>query len=89
MIRGRLPPIRCGFTPCNPGAKGVWSAAPEEVVRPMCWGPEESWERSDAQEEIRLLFERYRRPEPPVERFDDDEEDAPEPERVYTLTSAT
>ena len=54
----------------------------------MCWGPEDEREIGDAQEEIRLLFERYRGVPEPVEP--DDEEDAPrEPEREYTLSTTT
>lgn len=56
----------------------------------MCWGPEHRRDIREAQEEIRLLFERYRgEPEPPVEPLDGEEEDAPEREREYTLSSAT
>jgi hypothetical protein len=56
----------------------------------MCWGPEYEREIRDAQEEIRLLFERYRgHPEPPVEPVDGDDEREPEHEREYTLSSAT
>jgi hypothetical protein len=55
----------------------------------MCWGPEHQRDIRDAQEEIRLLFERYRgHPEQPVEPIDGDEEEpAREPEREYTLSS--
>lgn len=53
----------------------------------MCWGPEDEREMRDAQEEIRLLFERYRaHPDPPAERLEDDEESL-EPEREYTLSA--
>lgn len=56
----------------------------------MCWGPEDERDIRDAQEEIRLLFERYRgHPEPRVERLDGDDEESLEPEREYTLSSAT
>ena len=56
----------------------------------MCWGPEYRREARDAQEEIRRLFERYRGhpEEPPVEMVDGEEEDAPEREREFTLSSA-
>ena len=42
----------------------------------MCWGPEDDRDRRDVQEEIRLLFERYRaHPEPPerVELMEEEE----------------
>ena len=56
----------------------------------MCWGPEDEREIRDAQEEIRLLFERYRgHSEPLVEIVDDGETEAPEREREYTLSSVT
>ena len=54
----------------------------------MCWGPEYERDIRDAQEEIRLLFERYRGHPEPVEP-DDEEESPREPEREYTLSSAT
>jgi hypothetical protein len=55
----------------------------------MCWGPEDDRETREAQEEIRLLFERYRgHPEPP-DALDDEDVELPEREREYTLSSVT
>jgi hypothetical protein len=78
--------------PSDRGAIGVSSAAPEEVVLYMCWGPEDDRETRDAQEEIRLLFDRYRghpAPAEPPEALDDEDVELPEREREYTLSSVT